>query len=91
VQSQSILRTPRYRDAELILQRNTAQLELTSRFIQGGRTTLGDFSRGPIEEATFKLIYRFAYDSLYDIRDSFRDDFSADERDTLWGYAHCAH
>jgi hypothetical protein len=83
VQSQFILRTPRYRDAELILQRNTTQLELTSRFVQDGRTTVGDFPLGPIEEVTFKLIYRFAYDSVYDLRESFRDNFSADERDTL--------
>ncbi len=82
-QSQSILRTPRYRDAELILQRNTLQLEGTWRFVQNGRTTVGDLLLGPLEEATAKVIYRFAYDSLYDLRDSFRDRFSRDERDTL--------
>jgi hypothetical protein len=83
VQAENILRTSRYRDAELILQRNTVQLEVTSKFIQDGRTTIGDFSLGPIEEATFKLTYRFAYDSVYDSRESFRDNFSVDERDTL--------
>ncbi len=83
VQAENILRTARYRDAELILQRNTVQVEGLWNFIQEGRTTVGNFSMGPIEEATLKLTYRFAYDSVYDIRESFRDNFSVDERDTL--------
>jgi len=83
VQSQFVLRTPGYQDAELNVQRNTVQLENTWNFIQDGRTTIGDFLTGPIEEATIKLIYRFAYDSSYDFSDSRRDNFSKGQRDHL--------
>ena len=83
VQSQFVLRTPQYQDAELEVQRNTVQLESTWNFIQDGRTTLGDFSTGPIEQATMKVIYRFAYDSSYDFLGSRRDNFSKGQRDHL--------
>ncbi len=83
VQSQFVLRTPQYQDAQLNVQRNTVQLENTWNFIRDGRTSIGDFSTGPIEEATVKLIYRFAYDSSYDFLDSRRDNFSKGQRDDL--------
>ena len=80
VQSQFVLRTPQYQGAQLAVQRNTLQLENTWNFIQDGQTTLGNLSTGLIEEATFKLIYRFAYDSTYDLSDSRRDHFSKGRR-----------
>ncbi|TKB76156.1 MAG: hypothetical protein E8D45_06815 [Nitrospira sp.] len=83
VQSQFVLRTPQYQGAQLVVQRNTLQLENTWNFIQDGQTTLGNLSTGLIEEATFKLIYRFAYDSTYDLSDSRRDNFSQGRRDHL--------
>ena len=83
VQSQFVLRTPGYQGAQLNVQRNTVQLENTWNFIQDGRTSIGDFSTGPIEEATIKVIYRFAYDSSYDFSDSRRENFSKGQRDRL--------
>lgn len=83
VQSQFVLRTPQYQDMQLAVQRNTLQLENTWHFIQEGQTSIGNLPTGFIEEATFKLIYRFAYDSTYDLSDSRRDNFSKGRRDHL--------
>ncbi len=83
MQSQFVLRTPQYQDATLVIQRNTVQLENTWNFIRNSQTSLGGLSTGLIEEATFKLIYRFAYDSTYDLSDSRRKHFSKGRRSHL--------
>ncbi len=67
---QNMLRTPRFRDTEFIMQRNTAQLEGKYYFLKNGKA-FKKFSTGPIEEATFTFIGRAVYDSVYDTRDSF--------------------
>lgn len=80
VQAQNILRTPRFRGAELIMQRNTAQLEGKWYFLRESRA-FGRLRTGPLEEATLTVIARGAYDSIYDIRESFRDRFTTKERE----------
>lgn len=77
---QNVLRTPNFSDAEFIMQRNTAQLEGKWYFLREGEA-LGRFATGPIEEATLTFIGRGVYDSIYDIRDSFRDKFTDEERE----------
>ena len=67
---QNMLRTPRFRDTEFIMQRNTAQLEGKYYFLKNGKA-FKKFSTGPIEEATFTFIGRAVYDSVYDTRDRF--------------------
>ena len=80
VQAQNILRTPKFQGAELIMQRNTAQVEGKWYFLRDG-VALGRFATGWLEEATLSVIGRGVYDSIYDIRDSFRDRFSTRERE----------
>ena len=83
MQSQSVLRTPQYKDATLVVQRNSIQLENTWNFIRNSQ----NLHRRPVdrllEEVTFKLIYRFAYDSTYDISDSRREHFTKGQRSQL--------
>ena len=83
MQSQAVLRTPQYKDATLVVQRNSIQLENTWNFIRNSQTSIGGLSTGLLEEATFKLIYRFAYDSTYDISDSRREHFTKGQRSQL--------
>ena len=83
MQSQAVLRTPQYKDATLVVQRNSIQLENTWNFIRNSQTSIGGLSTGWLEEATFKLIYRFAYDSTYDISDSRREHFTKGQRSQL--------
>ena len=79
VKTQNILRTPMFRDAELIMQRNTAQLEGKYYFLRESQA-FGRFSTGPLEEATLTLIGRGVYDSIYDIRHTYSEAFGKDER-----------
>ena len=65
VKTQNILRTPMFRDAEFIMQRNTAQLEGKYYFLRNSQA-FGRFATGPLEEATLTLIGRGVYDSIYD-------------------------
>ena len=74
VQAQNILRTPQMDDAEVIMQRNTAQIESKYYFLKDS-TAFGRFNTGKLEEATFTFVGRAVYDSIYDIRESYRDDF----------------
>lgn len=70
VKSKNIVRTPRFRDAEFIMQRNTAQLEGKYYFLRDSQA-FGRFATGPLEEATFTFIGRGVYDSIYDVRDAY--------------------
>jgi hypothetical protein len=70
VKAQNILRTPKFADAELIMQRNTAQIEGKYYFLKEG-VAFNRFSTGSLEEATFSFIGRAVYDSVYDIRDDY--------------------
>ena len=79
VKTQNILRTPMFRDAEFIMQRNTAQLEGKYYFLRDS-LAFGWFATGPLEEATLTLIGRGVYDSIYDIRDTYSQAFSQDEK-----------
>ena len=63
VQAQNILRTPKFRDAKFIMQRNTAQVEGRYHFLQEGRA-FRSFTTGAIEEASLTVIGRGVYDSL---------------------------
>ncbi len=72
---QNILRTPKFKNAEAIMQRNTAQLEGKYYFLKGGEA-FGRFNAGPIEEATLTIIGRGVYDSIYDVRGSYADSFT---------------
>ena len=79
VKTQNILRTPMFRDAEFIMQRNTAQLEGKYYFLRESQA-FGRFATGPLEEATLTLIGRGVYDSIYDIRHTYSEAFGKDER-----------
>ncbi len=79
VKTQNTLRTPMFRDAELIMQRNTAQLEGKYYFLRES-LAFGRFGTGPLEEATLTLIGRGVYDSIYDIRHTYSEAFGKDER-----------
>ena len=57
VKAQNILRTPKFADAELIMQRNTAQIEGKYYFLKEG-VAFNRFSTGSLEEATFSFIGR---------------------------------
>ncbi len=73
---QNIMRTPKFDDAEFIMQRNTAQLESKYYFLRDGEA-FRRFSTGALEEATFTFIGRGVYDSVYDIRDSLSEPSGA--------------
>ena len=75
VNLQNILRTPRFEDAELIMQRNTAQIEGKYYFLKDS-TAFGRFNTGALEEATLTLVGRGVYDSVYDSRDALREAYS---------------
>jgi hypothetical protein len=75
VKAQNILRTPRFDTTELIMQRNTAQIESKYYFLRD-KQVFGRFSTGPLEEGTLTLTGRSVYDSIYDIRGSYSDAFS---------------
>ncbi len=79
VKTQNILRTPMFRDAELIMQRNTAQLEGKYYFLRESQA-FGRFATGPLEEATLTLIGRGVYDTVYDIRHTYNEAFGKDQR-----------
>lgn len=70
VNAQNIWRVPSLDDAEMIMQRNTAQVEGKYYFLREGEA-FGRFDGGPIEEATFTFIGRGVYDSVYDFRDRY--------------------
>lgn len=69
VKAQNIMRASGLHDGELIMQRNTAQVEGKYYFLKDGEA-FGRFSTGPLEEATLTLIGRSVYDSAFDLRDS---------------------
>ena len=71
-QAQNIMRTPNFRDAEFIMQRNTAQLEGKYYFLRDSQA-FGRFATGPLEDATFSFIARGVYDAIYDIRDDYSE------------------
>ena len=77
--TQNILRTPMFRDAEFVMQRNTAQLESKYYFLRNSRA-FNRFATGPLEEATLTLIGRGVYDSIYDIRDTYSEAFDKHEK-----------
>jgi hypothetical protein len=70
VKAQNIVRTPEFADAELIMQRNTAQIEGKYYFLKDS-IAFDRFNTGPLEEATLSFIGRAVYDSVYDIRDDY--------------------
>jgi hypothetical protein len=80
-ESKTAIRTPKFQDAELVMQRNTVQLEGRWEFLR--KSSLFGLSTGVLEEGTLSAIGRTAYDSVYDVRESYRDRFSDDERDDL--------
>ncbi|MBI2963919.1 MAG: hypothetical protein HYY35_09210 [Deltaproteobacteria bacterium] len=80
-EAKTALRTPEFKDAELVMQRNTAQIESRWEFLRS--SNLFGLSTGPLEEANLSVIGRGAYDSVYDVRESFRERFSDEERDRL--------
>lgn len=69
---QNIMRTPKFDDAEYIMQRNTAQLEGKYYFLRNGKA-FRRFATGPLEEATLTFLARAVYDSVYTARDSLSD------------------
>jgi len=77
VNLQNVVREPRFESAELVMQRNTAQIEGKYYFLKDS-TAFGRFHTGRLEEATLTIVGRGVYDSIYDIRDSYRDAFDAD-------------
>jgi len=76
VHAPNILRTPRFDDAEFIMQRNTAQVEAKYNLVRDGEA-FHRFSTGPLAEATLSLTGRGVYDSIYDIRDSYSNAFTS--------------
>ncbi len=77
VNLQNSLREPRFESAELVMQRNTAQIESKYYFLKES-TAFGRFNTGRLEEATLTLVGRGVYDSVYDVRESFRDAYEND-------------
>ncbi|MSR14376.1 MAG: hypothetical protein EXR86_07395 [Gammaproteobacteria bacterium] len=71
---QNIVRTPKFESTELVMQRNTAQVEGKYYFLRDS-TAFGRFNTGRLEEATFTFVGRSVYDSIYDIRQSYHDAF----------------
>ena len=64
------------------MQRNTAQIESRWEFLRSNE--LFGLHTGPLEQASLFVIGRAVYDSVYDLRESFRGRrFSDDERDRL--------
>lgn len=80
VNFQNILRTPKFEDSEFVMQRNTAQVEGKYYFLRES-TAFGRFNTGPLEEATFTFVGRAVYDSIYDIRSSYRDAWATADDD----------
>jgi hypothetical protein len=80
LQAENILRTPMFRDATFIMQRNTAQVEAKYHFLREGQA-FGMFPAGPIEEATLTVIGRGVYDSIYDIGEALSHKFSQQEKE----------
>jgi hypothetical protein len=79
LEAKNILRTPMFRDAKFIMQRNTAQIEGKYYFLREGRA-FGHFSTGPLEEASLTVIGRAVYDSLYDLGEAFSEKFTHEEK-----------
>lgn len=77
VNLQNAVREPRFESAELVMQRNTAQIEGKYYFLKDS-TAFGRFNTGRLEEATLTIVGRGVYDSVYDIRESFRDAYEND-------------
>lgn len=77
--TQNILRTPMFRYAEFVMQRNTAQIESKYYFLRNSRA-FNRFATGPLEETTLTLIGRGVYDSIYDIRDTYSEAFDKHEK-----------
>src|SRR5262245_29393288 len=80
LQAENILRTPMFRDATFLTQRNTAQIEAKYHFLQEGRA-FGSFATGPLEDATLTVIGRGVYDSIYDIGEAFSHKFTQQEKE----------
>jgi hypothetical protein len=78
-EAKNILRTPMFRDAKFIMQRNTAQIEGKYYFLREGQA-FGRFSTGPLEEASLTVIGRGVYDSIYDIGEAFSEKFTHEEK-----------
>ncbi|MCB1748974.1 MAG: hypothetical protein KDK06_17485 [Gammaproteobacteria bacterium] len=85
VQAQNLLRTPKFEDAEAIMQRNTAQVEGKYYFLRDG-VAFNRFDTGPLEEATLNVIGRAVYDSIYDVRDSYDDAFTESGKNRWYEY-----
>lgn len=77
VNVQNGVRQPNFESADLIMQRNTAQVEGKYYFLKDS-TAFGRFDTGRLEEATFTFVGRGVYDSAYDIRESWQDAYSRD-------------
>ena len=80
VRTQNTVRTPMFKDAEFIMQRNMAQLESKYYFLRDSQA-FGRFATGPLEEATLTLIGRGVYDSIYDIRHTYSEPFGHNEKE----------
>lgn len=78
VNFQNILREPEFKTTELVMQRNTAQIEGKYYFLKDS-TAFGRFNTGRLEEATLTVVGRGVYDSIYDIRGSYHDSFENDD------------
>lgn len=76
LKAQNLLRTPKFADAEAIMQRNTLQIESKYYFLRESKA-FGRFYTGPLEDATLTVIGRGVYDSIYELRDSYDDAFSS--------------
>jgi hypothetical protein len=72
IKAQNIFRTPSLRESELIMQRNTIQLESKYYFLKDSEA-FGRFNTGWLEEATLTVIARSAYDAVFDMRDTYDD------------------
>ena len=72
VKAQNVIREQSLGSSELIMQRNTVQLEGKYYFLKDGKA-FGRFNAGRLEEATLTIIGRSVYDSVFDHRDSFKD------------------
>jgi len=81
LEAKTAIRTPQFQGADLVMQRNTVQLEGRWEFLRSGN--LFGFSTGRLEQGSLTVINRNVYDSVYDVRGSYRERFSDEDRDRL--------
>lgn len=72
LQSQTIVRHPDVDEFHLVQQRNTVRVRARWSLVRDGKL-FGRFAAGGLETVDLRLLYRGAYDSIYDATPTFRE------------------